>query len=309
MTAITATAPGKVILFGEHAVVYGRPALAAPVSGVRATARVEGRPPGSGTLINAADLNLTLSLTEAAGHALALTLKLVLKHLQMDEPDVLITLRSAIPIAGGLGSGAAISAALARAVCAYLGRPIDDAALSALVYEVEKVHHGTPSGIDNTVICYGKPVYFVKGSHPQIIHVGRAFELLIGDTGIAAPTRTTVATVREGWQRDPHNYETLFDRIGQIARKARGAVESGAIGQIGPLMNENHALLRSLGVSSEELERLVEAALGAGSPGAKLSGGGGGGNMIALVEPEQAASVREALIRAGAARVLHTTVQ
>lgn len=309
MTTVTATAPGKVILFGEHAVVYGRPALAVPVSGVRAAARVEGRPRGSGALINAVDLNLTLSLTEAAGHALALTLKLVLEHLQIGEPDVLITLRSAIPIAGGLGSGAAISAALARAVCAYLGQPIDDATLSALVYEVEKVHHGTPSGIDNTVICYGKPVYFVKGSHPQIIQVGRAFDLLIGDTGIAAPTRKTVTAVREAWQRDPHNYEVLFDQIGQIAHKARGAVKRGEIETLGPLMSKNHTLLRSLGVSSEELDRLVEAALGAGSPGAKLSGGGGGGNMIALVEPGQAAPVTEALMRAGAARVLRTRVE
>lgn len=309
MKGVTATAPGKIILFGEHAVVYGRPALAAPVFGVQATATVEKAPPGSGLLIYASDLGLRLSLADAATHGPALAARLALEHLKVPEPDVRITLHSTIPIAGGMGSGAAVSAALIRALCDYFGRPIEDEALSALVYEVEKFYHGTPSGIDNTVICYGKPVYYIKGYEPRLLQVGQSFDLLIGDTGIATPTRVTVGAVREAWQRDPQAYERLFDAIGTLASQARMAIEGGNVEQLGPLMTRNHALLRELGVSSPELERLVRAALEAGAAGAKLSGGGGGGNMIALIEPSKLECVSAALYKAGAVRVLHTLIR
>ncbi len=309
MKGVTATAPGKVILFGEHAVVYGRPALAAPVFGVQASATVEEAPAGSGLLIYAADLGLHLSLADAATHGPALAAHLALEYLKAPEPDAQITLRSTIPIAGGMGSGAAVSAALIRALCDYLGHPIEDAALSALVYEVEKFYHGTPSGIDNTVICYGKPVYYIKGHEPCLLQVGQPFDLLIGDTGIATPTRMTVGAVREAWQRDLQTYERLFDAIGAIAREARSAIERGDVQLLGPLITRNHALLRELGVSSPELEQLVRAALEAGAAGAKLSGGGGGGNMIALVEPTNLERVSAALRKAGAVRVLHTLIR
>lgn len=309
MKGTTASAPGKVILFGEHAVVYGRPALAAPVFSVQATAHVEEAPSGSGLLIHAANLDLNLSLADAAAQGPALAAQLVLEHLGVPEPDVQITIRSTIPIAGGLGSGATVSAALIRALCAHLGRSVDDGTLSDLVYEVEKFYHGMPSGIDNTVICYGRPVYYIKGHKPQFMPVKRPFDLLIGDTGIATPTRITVGAVREAWQRAPQTYEALFDAIGAVVEKARAAIERGEVALLGPLMNDNHALLRKLGVSSPELERLVQAAQAAGALGAKLSGGGGGGNMIALVEPANIERVSAALHEAGAVRVLHTLIR
>ncbi len=309
MTICTASAPGKIILFGEHAVVYSQPALAVPVLELKAAARVEDGPIGSGLVIDAADLNLRLSLTEAAAHALALTARLVLDMLKAPEPDAVITLQSTIPIAGGLGSGAAVSAALARALSGYLGHPLDDSTLSSLVYEVEKIHHGTPSGIDNTVICHAKPVYFVRGHEPEVFHIGAPFDLLIGDTGIASPTKMTVGAVRAAWQQDPSTYEQIFAEIGQVVQEARRSIESGQIHRLGSLMNHNQELLRRLSVSSPDLERLIDAALKAGAQGAKLSGGGGGGNMIALVHPEAVETVSAALNSAGARRVLHTVVR
>ncbi len=309
MKGITASAPGKVILFGEHAVVYGRPALAAPVFSVQATAYVEEALPNSGLLIHAADLDLNLSLADAVTHGPALAAQLALEHLGTPEPDVQITIRSTIPIAGGMGSGAAVSAALIRALCTYLGHSIGDEALSALVYEVEKFYHGMPSGIDNTVICYGRPVYYIKGREPQFLLVKHPFDLLIGDTGVATPTRITVGAVREAWQRAPQTYEALFDAIGAVVEKAQAAIERGEVALLGPLMNENHALLRELGVSSPELEQLVKVARTAGAAGAKLSGGGGGGNMIALVDPANVERVGHALRKAGAVRVLHTLIR
>jgi mevalonate kinase len=309
MKAVTATAPGKIILFGEHAVVYGQPALAVPVWDVQAQATVQPSPPGSGVNIEAADLHLHLTLAEESAHGLVLTVQLALEQLKVPEPDVLITVSSTIPIAGGMGSGAAISAALARALGLYLGKPFDESELSALVYEVEKFYHGTPSGIDNTVICYGQPVYFIRGQPPETFRAHSPFHLLIADTGIASPTKQTVSAVRERHNCDPEKYESIFSDIGQTVRRARQIIEAGETEQLGPLMTHNHILLRELGVSSPELERLVEAALSAGAEGAKLSGGGGGGNMIALVVPELVQSVHHALEKAGAVRVIHTVVR
>ncbi len=308
MSIYKATAPGKVILFGEHAVVYGQPALAVPLLDLRATAIVESGAPGSGLAISAEDLNLQLSLAEAAAHALALTARLVLDQLAVPEPDARITVRSDIPIASGLGSGAAVSAALARALTGYLGQPLSDGDLSALVYEVEKFHHGTPSGIDNTVVCFEQPVYFVRGQAPEILRPGRPFELIVGDTGVASPTRETVSAVRKARERNRERLELIFAAIGSITDRARTAIEQGDIPYLGPLMNDNQALLRRLKVSSPELEALIAAALGAGAAGAKLSGGGGGGSMIALVEGNVDA-VRNALYEAGATRVFHTVVR
>lgn len=306
---ITATAPGKIILFGEHAVVYGQPALAAPVYGLQATASIQANDPGSGLTIQADDLGLQLSLAEEATNALVKTAYLVLEQLRQQEPDATITIRSSIPVAAGLGSGAAVSAALARALAAYLGEPLGDEVLSALVYEIEKLHHGTPSGIDNTVICHGKPVYFVREQPIETFHISRPFHLLIADSGIASPTHIAVGAVRAAWEKAPDTYDRLFNQIGAISRAAREAIESGQTAALGPLMNENQVLLRAIEVSSPELERLINVARAAGAGGAKLSGGGRGGNIIALTRRKQIEAISQALKQAGARHVYHTVVE
>ncbi len=317
-------AAGKVILFGEHAVVYGRPALAVPVTQVQAEARVEPAAAGTGITICAADLGEEIALGRAAAdHPLALAVRLALAHLRGEEvgprePDWRITVCSTIPIASGLGSGAAVSTALVRGVAAALkqqeaaaGRPapvLSAATVSALVYETEKLHHGTPSGIDNTVIAYGQPVYFVRGRPAEPFAIGRPFTLVIADTGIRSPTRITVGDVRRAWEREPARYEALFDRIAALVEQARTAIADGEPARLGPLMDQNHALLSEIGVSCAELDVLIAAARAAGALGAKLSGGGRGGNMIALATEKNAARVAEALIAAGATRTIVTEV-
>ena len=305
MTA--ASAPAKTILVGEHAVVYGQPAIAIPVADLRAFAEVT---PGSGGLrITAADLDLPVNLdSEQVDHALALTARLVLKTLNASPPDVTINIRSDIPISSGLGSGAAVSTALARALCGVLQRQLDAADLNALIYEVEKIHHGTPSGIDNTVIVYERPVYFIRDQPLETLNIGTPFTLLIGDTGKGASTRAAVAGVRQLYERDPQGVQPLLDQIGALVRQARAAVESGDATALGGLMRRNHDLLRDLTVSSPELDALVSAATNAGALGAKLSGGGRGGNMIALVTPETREPVAAALLAAGAVHVYTTEV-
>jgi mevalonate kinase len=305
---ITTSAPAKAILLGEHAVVYGQPAIAVPISDLRAYAAVQ--PNDSGLRIASGDLDIPVDVdAETVDHALALTARLVLKALDATPPNVTVSIRSDIPIASGLGSGAAVSTALARALCAAVGQSLDDASLNHLIYEVEKIHHGTPSGIDNTVIVYERPVYFVRHQPIKTLTIGAPFTLLIADTGKSASTREAVAGVREFYEREKEYVQALLNAIGTSVVKACESIERGDLAKLGYHMGFNHTLLGRLTVSSPELDALVEAAQNAGALGAKLSGGGRGGNMIALVTHETHEKVEAALYQAGAVRVYTTEVR
>ena len=305
-----ASAPGKVILFGEHAVVYGQPALAVPVTQVQAEVRID-KIFSPGIRINAPNIQLNEKLDSlAASHPLAATVRNTLAALEAGPlSGVTILVRSSIPVASGLGSGAAVSVAIIRALSNHLKKDLTDKQVSALAFETEKLYHGTPSGIDNTVVTYAKPVYFVKGQPIEILHVRKPFTIVIGDTGIPASTKESVRDVRIQRHKNPERYETIFAAIGSIAKTACQLIESGMPESFGPLMDENHALLRSMNVSSPELDNLVEAARKAGALGAKLSGGGRGGSMIALVPAGNAGAIARSLKEAGATNTIITKVE
>jgi mevalonate kinase len=296
-------------LFGEHAVVYGRPALAVPVTQVQATATLT--PAAEGFWIDAPDLGRRYRFeTALADDPLASAVAQVAHRAAMQPlPPAVLRVTSTIPIAAGLGSGAAAATAVVRVLDAWLQLGLSPVDVSALVFETEKLLHGTPSGIDNTVIAFGQPVYFVKGQPPEPIHPTRPFQLLIADTGQPSPTKLTVGDVRAAYEREPARLSRLFDDIGAIAADARQCIEGGRPEALGPLMTRNHALLRELGVSSPKLEGLVDRACAAGAGGAKLSGGGRGGNMLALVDDASIGPVREALLAAGARHVFGTRVE
>ena len=303
----TASAPGKVILFGEHAVVYGRPAIAVPVEKVRATARIDA---GDGGLwIQAADLGRSYLLEQAdPDDPLAAAVWLTLEAIDARPPDAVLAIHSTIPISSGLGSGAAVSVAIIRALAQLLGNPLSDDLVSDLAFQVEKFHHGTPSGIDNTVVTFRRPVFFVRDQPIQTLQVRKPLRLLIADTGVPSPTKVVVGDVRAAWKAQPARYDALFDAIGRIALRAKKAIENGKIFELGPLMTQNQLLLEQLGVSSVTLERLIQVALDAGADGAKLSGAGRGGNLIAAVRPEVEDAVAEALRQAGAVNLIPTLV-
>ena len=312
MSAISADAPGKIILFGEHAVVYGRPAIAVPVLQVRAHVEVYARPQAlAGEVhLQAPDVDLDAWLADLPGdQPLARVVREVLQDLSLSKcPACNIHITSTIPVASGLGSGAAVSVAVIRALSAFLGNPLPDEKVSAIAFEVEKLYHGMPSGIDNNVITYARPVFFVRGYPIESLRLPRPFTIVIGDTGVSSPTSLAVGDVRRLWQIDPARYEGVFDQIGRIAQLARKSIENGEPEHLGTLMNENQVHLRYIGVSSPELESLIEVAMAAGALGAKLSGAGRGGNMIALAEPEKANEVARALEEAGAVRTIVTVV-
>lgn len=305
----TQSAPGKVILFGEHAVVYGRPAIAIPIPQVQASASIEDAPPGSGCSIHAPDVGRSFRLAEASAEdPLAAIVHETLTYLGVSEPDVTITIRSTIPMASGMGSGAAVSTAIARALIVHLGRTPDPDVISALVFEVERIYHGTPSGIDNTVIARGKPVFFVKDRLVESFGIKTPLHLLIADTGIPSSTKTVVGQVREGWEARRDYYDSLFRQVGQITVMARGAIVAGELHALGALMDGNHWLLEQMGVSIPEIEQIVQAARQAGALGAKLSGAGRGGNVITLVQEETRDAVAEAIRQAGARQIITAIV-
>jgi mevalonate kinase len=307
MTA--SSAPGKIILFGEHAVVYGRPAIAVPVTQVHADVEVSDSS-RAGIWIHAPGVDLDAELnTLPSDHPLAAVIHNLFFSLGISPfPPLDIRITSSIPVASGLGSGAAVSVALIRALAAHLGRPLADEQVNAFAFEIEKLHHGTPSGIDNTVITYAAPVYFMRGHPIETIQVCHPFTLVIGDTGIPAPTKQSVGDVRRLVTRNGSRMESIFDEVAQIALMARRIIECNQTAMLGDLMDQNHAYLQEMTVSSPELDALVRAARKAGALGAKLSGGGRGGNMIALVPPDSAEAVSRSLLEAGAKRTIVTQV-
>jgi mevalonate kinase len=316
-----AHAPGKVILCGEHAVVYGRPAIAVPVHEVRAQVCVEPGHPGQGVVIHALDLERVVKVRSAADtDPLARITRLALQALGApSDLDLTLLVSSTIPMARGLGSGAAVSTAIVRALnrhlrhrpphAAWTARWLSSRAISDLVYQTELLYHGTPSGIDNTVVAFEKPVWFVKGVGWEIFWPEEPFWLAIADTGIESPTKEVVGDLARRYRADPERYEPLLDRVGELVVAARSAIEQGRIADLGALMDQNHTVLQALGVSSPDLDRLVVAARQGGALGAKLSGAGCGGNMIALVTEETCSQVGMMLRLAGAVDVITTQVR
>jgi mevalonate kinase len=304
-----ASAPGKIILFGEHAVVYGRPALAVPVTQVHADVEVvEAERRGIWIDAPAVDLHAELN-TLPSDHPIASVIHNFLFLWRVSPfPDLEVRVSSTIPVASGLGSGAAVTVAMTRALASYFNHPVTDAEVNAFAYEIEKLHHGTPSGIDNAVVTYASPVYFIKGNPIETFRVGSPFTIVIGDTGIRAPTKESVGDVRKLWEADRPRWEKIFDQVGGIAQTAREMIKKGDTRQLGLLMDKNHALLQELTVSSPELDGLVSAARWAGALGAKMSGGGRGGNMIALVTPDMAERISKSLQQAGARNTIITQV-
>ena len=318
------SAPGKIILFGEHAVVYGQPALAVPVHQVHADVEII-ETEGGGIWVNAPDIGVHKKLFDLLpDHPLGLIISPFLAAFVVSgKKGIEINVSSSIPIASGLGSGAAISVAMIRALSEHIPLPLDDEQVNEMAYEMEKIYHGTPSGIDNTVVTYGKPIFFSPpwsppqaggkprrggGASIETLNVAKPFTIIIGDTGIPAPTKESVADVRKLWEQDKDKMEMLFGVAGSLARTARQSIEGGHPERLGALMNENQRVLTEMGVSSPELDKLVAASLNAGASGAKLSGGGIGGNMIALSTKENAPTIVEALYTAGAKNVIVTEV-
>lgn len=305
-------APGKVLLIGEHAVVYGHPAIAIPVRGIRARAEVALTRNGK-VQVAAPDLNETAEDVASASPRLATLMRLATTVLTLfgeTAQGIRLTLRSTIPIGRGFGSGSAVAVATVRAICNALGRRLDADQVCELALEAEKEFHGTPSGVDSAVVARDEPIYFARGRPVQTITVGPStFRFLLADSGIESATVVVVDDVRIARERDKARYDSFFWELGSLASVAREVLRTGMPAELGVCMTRAHRTLQQVGVSCRELDLLVRTALKNGALGAKLSGAGRGGAVIILYErPEQEEQLISELVSAGAENILGTVL-
>lgn len=304
MSEDAACGHGKVILLGEHAVVYGSHALAAPVPlAVRATVQ-DSAAGGVDMHIPRWGVKYRLNRDPAHRDSFQRSLGLVFDRLGLTERSLRIEVYPSVPRAMGLGGSAALAVAVIRALDRHFRLGLGEAEVNALAYACEEVAHGSPSGIDNTVATYGRAILYrrneVPGGAPlvQNLEIARPVPLVIGISGHESLTARTVGEVRTAWQRSPGLYEAIFRQIDGLALQGVAALRRGDLEHLGDLMNVCHGLLNALRVSSRELEELVQIAREHGALGAKLTGGGGGGSIIALC-PERREAVIAAMRGAG----------
>ncbi len=306
MISTQTSAAAKIILFGEHAVVYGHPAVAIPLQDVRANAAVSIDFSITTPIIEANDFKIRIFLDEASPpDSIAHIIKAIelfnKKVAKLPTSGWRLTLWSKIPIGRGLGSSAATGIAVLRAFLKAMNKILLPKELINLSFELEKIHHGTPSGIDNTVISLEKPVLFRKDREPALIKSSSSVYFVVGDTGISKKTVQVVSQVAEARNKNIEQYDRIFNQMGQLALDGSRAVKDGDEKKLGHLMNENQALLEKINVSSPELDRLIKAAVSSGAIGAKLCGAGKGGCMVAVTKDfESSKIVAHQIMRAGA---------
>ncbi|MEZ4402490.1 MAG: mevalonate kinase [Kofleriaceae bacterium] len=276
---------GKIILLGEHAVVYGHPALAGAID-LDVLATVRRRP---GPLVLAVHGAFAVEVAATDDHPVAAALRVVVDALGQ-AGDVGVTAHARVPAGAGLGSSAALCVALVRALALYLGRCLDDDGVAALANQAERCFHGTPSGLDVALATRGGLGRFVRGAGLTPI-AAPPVPLVVAASGEPRSTATMVARVAAARTAAPAATDAELARLGALADAAAATVAAGADAwpALGAAMTEAHGRLGALGVSTPRLDALVASALAAGALGAKLTGGGGGGAVIALAPGREAA--------------------
>ena len=298
---VVASAPGKVILFGEHFVVKGSRAIATSI-GLRVKVRVEecGAWP---IKIKSLDLGVEgrvdSELNYWGSHHLKPFTRIlqVLNGMGYKIQPARVTIVSEIPIAAGLGSSAASAASFALAYSTFLGSALSEDDLVKVAYEAEVIVHGRPSGIDNNIVVYGGGLVYRRGETPERINVTlpEGYVVLIANTGIERSTGVVVRDVLRLAESTWNVTSKIYEAADSIIDEALNAFARGDMDILGKLMNINQGLLNAVGASSMEIESLIFAARSAGAKGAKLTGAGRGGSVIILVERERLDDVRKAI--------------
>jgi|SRR5271157_288022 len=307
---VVASAPAKVILFGEHFVVYGEPAIVLAIDR-RAYATVDRR---NDMRIHVQSANLDFAgyfddgdfkiekgdLKEAKlkFEAIRLAADQVMKMCE-NKIGLNIEINSSIPVAAGLGSSAAVIAAVTAATGSLLNMKLSKEDIFRVTCEAEKSVHGTTSGVDPAISTFGGALLFQMDTGFRPLEAKIDIPLVVGDTGVERSTRAQVEKVRGVSENYPSLFEQLQKAAREIVLRAIDAFKENDLATIGELMNINQALLYGLGVSDESLEWLINASRKAGALGAKLTGAGGGGCIVALAKNEGLEKVLEAIVGAG----------
>ena len=308
----TGSGKGKAILFGEHFVVYGLPALAAGVSSKTIAKLTRVRSFGHTLVDNRPAMP---GYKEKKYEEQKASLENILKHLNIDTTRMgfQIDLEGDLVCASGIGASAASCVAIVRSLNDEFKLGLNDEQVNEAAYEGEKGYHGTPSGLDNTVSTYGGLVWFerdLSGGHPKFerLKLKKAIHLVIASTGITASTMVVVGAVKIRKEADPKWFDSISEKYNQVVHEGKDALIQLDLSKVGKLMNKNHELLQELSVSCEELDNLVKVARENGAIGAKMTGTGRGGNMSALAPDEATAKqIAESLEKARAAGVWITS--
>lgn len=303
------TAHAKAILFGEHAVVYGAPALAVPVRELTTVVRAARN---RGTSIESSLYTGPAAAAPARLGPVTIAIEATLAHLRetgrADARGADVHITSHIPPDRGLGSSAAVAAAVAEAIARAFDRELGPQARFEIVQRAERHAHGTPSGLDARTVLASAPIHFQDGQ-VRPLGVGTDLALVLADSGIPGSTATAVAGVRTMRETDLGTAARAITGLGELAEAGERALRAGDAGAVGAAMTAAHDHLRRLGVSIPELNNLVGAAERLGALGAKLTGGGLGGCVLALAPtPAAAPDLAAGLLRSGARAVWQVAV-
>jgi mevalonate kinase len=267
--AFEAFGPGKIILLGEHAAVYGQPVLAGAISrGVTVRAVPS----------TALKLEPLPGLNAAQREALERAVKAAVRLSK--APPVAISVESNLPVSMGLGSSAALSVAVSKLLLTACGKSFGTKQVLALAAAMEGEFHGTPSGVDHTTSARAELILYRREGPTKAVKAKKRLHVVVALAGERTATKTTVAALRERREKWPRRYTRLFTEIGRLADEGAKAVARGDLEELGDLMNMNHGLLWAMQLSSERIDTMVRRMRSLGAFGAKLTGAGGDGGAV-----------------------------
>lgn len=297
--SVTGNSHAKIILIGEHSVVYHQPAIALPLPAVQVHAEMTSSP----------DTVQVLTSRYYSGDRQDAPIQLqginqlidvLLAHLTQTNPGFTLTIKSDLPAERGMGSSAATAVAIVRAMYRFFNVPLSHQRLLEEVAVSEKIIHGQPSGLDAATASADTPVWFIKGQTPQPLPFHLNGYLVIADSGIHGQTGIAVANVADYRQAHPKQAAAAINHLGQLTQAAKIALAQNQVNTLGRILTAAQRELTQLGVSHPVLDDMITVALQNGALGAKLTGGGMGGCMISLAATQaDAVRIRQALFGAG----------
>lgn len=296
---VTSVAHSKLILIGEHAVVHGQPAIAIPFPLVGAESEVE-HVPGK-VKIDSSFYHGPIDSAPSILEGIVMCIKESLANLGMPEKDLLIKIKSSIPPGKGLGSSASSAVAVIRSLFTFFDKTYTEDEILHLANVAETYAHGAPSGLDPLTITSGSPVWYAKSDGPKFIQPNSDFYFIVADSGRMADTRTAVESIAELLKSAPQKIQSKLDRIGELTNQVKTSLEKTGKHLLGSFLDEAQKELEALGVSDTGLNRLISIAREEGALGAKLTGSGNGGCIIALAKDEvHSRYLAERLLKFGA---------